>query len=58
MCFLYHMPEVTCNVKSREQARVHTQEEIEHMVLKAGLAVFCLAAFSNEEEGLEMSSVM
>lgn len=51
------MLEMACDHKSRDHARVHMQEEIELIVGKACLAVFCLAAFNSEEEGLEISSL-
>lgn len=49
------MLKMACDYKSRDHCRMHMQKEIELIMGKACLAVFCLAASNGEEEGLEIS---
>lgn len=57
MRLLHHTLEVARDRNSRAHARVHMEEEIELIMGKAFLAVFCLAAFKSQEEGLEIPSL-
>lgn len=55
--FPHHMLKTACDHKSRAHTRAQMQEEIELIMGKALLAVFCLATFNSEEEWLEISSL-